>query len=395
MIYKLGDLIDIKHGYAFSGEGITTEDNKQVLVTPGNFKIGGGFKEEKCKYFSGDIPEDYILKAGDLIVTMTDLSKQGDTLGYSARVPNNKDRTYLHNQRIGLIQLKSNITSVDYIYWFMRTRRYQKSVLATATGSTVKHTAPKRIQEIEIDVPSHEKQDKICSILNNLDEKIEINNKLNANLDELISNIFNDIFNLENVEYCPISNLMEVRDGTHDSPKAVEEGYPLITSKHLLKYGVNRLDANRISKSDYEKVNERSKVDCGDILLSMIGTVGVISFIIDEVVDFAIKNVALFKTSNNKRLQYFALSYLKHSKVTNHINMCLAGSTQKYISLAELRKLPFPLFNADKIHEFNLVVEPLYSKIKLINDENMGLIKLRDLLLPKLMSGELELSEVE
>ena len=83
----LGDYISIKHGYAFKGEGITTVDNGIVLVTPGNFDIGGGFKEGKCKFFSGDYPSEYVLSPGDLIVTMTDLSKDMDTLGYSALVP--------------------------------------------------------------------------------------------------------------------------------------------------------------------------------------------------------------------------------------------------------------------------------------------------------------------
>ena len=77
---KLGDYIRIKHGFAFKGEYITAENNGVVLVTPGNFEIGGGFKEDKCKFFNGDYPKEYVLSPYDLIVTMTDLSKQGDTL---------------------------------------------------------------------------------------------------------------------------------------------------------------------------------------------------------------------------------------------------------------------------------------------------------------------------
>lgn len=124
---KLGELIEIKHGYAFSGEHIVEDDNGIVLVTPGNFRIGGGFKEEKCKFFDGEIPADYVLKEGDFIVTMTDLSKTIDTLGYSALVPKSK-RTYLHNQRIGLVTFKSDECDRGYIYWLMRTREYQRSM---------------------------------------------------------------------------------------------------------------------------------------------------------------------------------------------------------------------------------------------------------------------------
>ena len=58
----LRDYIKIKHGYAFKGKNISTIDNNIVLVTPGNFAIGGGFKEEKCKYFDAEYPDDYVLK---------------------------------------------------------------------------------------------------------------------------------------------------------------------------------------------------------------------------------------------------------------------------------------------------------------------------------------------
>ena len=95
--YKLGEFIKVKHGYAFSGEYITTEETEQILVTPGNFYIGGGFKSDKYKYYkNNDFPQDYILHGGDIVVTMTDLSKDTDTLGYSAKIPFNNSKLFLH-----------------------------------------------------------------------------------------------------------------------------------------------------------------------------------------------------------------------------------------------------------------------------------------------------------
>ena len=177
----LGDYISIKHGYAFKGDFISTDNNGIVLVTPGNFAIGGGFKENKCKYFTSDYPQEYVLKPYDLIVTMTDLSKDGDTLGFSALVPNTP-RVYLHNQRIGLVQIKSDEITKDYLYWFMRTRKYQKQIVATASGSTVKHTSPSRICEIELELPSLDEQKRIVAVLNKIEEKININVNINNNL---------------------------------------------------------------------------------------------------------------------------------------------------------------------------------------------------------------------
>ncbi len=73
---------------SFKGAFITDEENKNILVTPGNFHIGGGFKNTKFKYYnSDDFPSECILNEGDVVVTMTDLSKDSDTLGYSAKIP--------------------------------------------------------------------------------------------------------------------------------------------------------------------------------------------------------------------------------------------------------------------------------------------------------------------
>ena len=177
----LGDYISIKHGYAFKGDYISTEDNGIVLVTPGNFAIGGSFKENKCKYFTNDYPQEYVLHPNDLIVTMTDLSKDGDILGYSALVPKTS-RIYLHNQRIGLVQINSDEISKDYLYWFMRTRKYQKQIVATASGSTVKHTSPNRICEIEIDLPTLAEQNRIAAVLNIIEQKMSLNVRVNNNL---------------------------------------------------------------------------------------------------------------------------------------------------------------------------------------------------------------------
>ena len=83
----LSSLIEIKHGFAFKGDYFYNEPPGDFLLTPGNFAIGGGFQWGKKKYYRGPVPEEYVLAAGDLLVTMTDLSKEADTLGYSALVP--------------------------------------------------------------------------------------------------------------------------------------------------------------------------------------------------------------------------------------------------------------------------------------------------------------------
>src|SRR3990172_9410076 len=134
---------EIKHGFAFEGESFSDEPAPDVLLTPGNFAIGGGFKADKFKYYIGPVPEEYVLAPGDLIVTMTDLSKASDTLGYPALVPASHNKRYLHNQRLGKIIICVEL-QIDklFLYYLLRTEEYRNEVLASASGSVIKHTSP-------------------------------------------------------------------------------------------------------------------------------------------------------------------------------------------------------------------------------------------------------------
>ena len=166
----LSDIIDIKHGFAFKGEYITSNENRNILLTPGNFKIGGGFKSDTYKYYDGEFSDEFVLKANDIIVTMTDLSVKSDTIGYPAFIPNIKNKKFLHNQRLGKVILKMDDIS-QFIYWTMRSLKYRQEILAGITGTTVKHTSPSKILEYKVpfcnDVSILKKFDIICNKIQN------------------------------------------------------------------------------------------------------------------------------------------------------------------------------------------------------------------------------------
>ena len=115
----LKEYISVKHGYAYKGEYFTEKITDRILLTPGNFKIGGGIQLKKIKYYSNtaECPEVYILEREDLLLTMTDLSKMGDTLGYPLLVPTNK-KTFLHNQRLGKVIPVNGKCFPKYFYCF-------------------------------------------------------------------------------------------------------------------------------------------------------------------------------------------------------------------------------------------------------------------------------------
>lgn len=138
-----------------------------------------------------------------------------------------------------------------------------------------------------------------------------------------------------------LGEVYDVRDGTHDSPKYVKEGYALITSKNLKNDSLNYDNVNYITEQDYISINKRSKVDVGDVLFAMIGTIGNPIVIKDEP-DFAIKNVALFKVPKNQD-SHFLKYYLDSSSVIEKMSKDAKGATQKFVGLGYLRNFEIPL----------------------------------------------------
>lgn len=151
VISGLDQIISIKHGYAFKGEDFSDKPTKEVLLTPGNVAIGGGFKGDKFKYYNGPIIDDYVFNSGDLYVNMTDLSKSGDTLGYPAVVPDIEDIRFHHNQRLGKVIFNDpNKFGREFVFRCLCSNAYRSYIVGSATGTTVKHTSPTKILEHKV-----------------------------------------------------------------------------------------------------------------------------------------------------------------------------------------------------------------------------------------------------
>ena len=136
-------------------------------------------------------------------------------------------------------------------------------------------------------------------------------------------------------DYC-----LTVTDGTHDSPKPQAEGRYLITSKHLKPSGIDFSSANKICEEDYQKIIQRSKVEQYDILFSMIGTVGNIHRVTIPIVDFAVKNMGIFKMGGDADKSLWMYYWLQSPIAQEYIQSRITGSTQGYLTLGNLRDFP-------------------------------------------------------
>lgn len=171
-----------------------------------------------------------------------------------------------------------------------------------------------------------------------------------------------------------LDDVIDVRDGTHDTPKYIDKGYPLITSKDFKNGKFDLTNTKYISKEDYLDICKRSNVEVGDILYSMIG--GNIGSQIDisesNFFEMAIKNVALFKPYNIKVMDNSFLSiYLKWS--VQAFQEIAAGGAQSFVGLNVFRKSPFPLPPLAEQHRIVLEVEKYFSLIDILEESENNL----------------------
>lgn len=142
-------------------------------------------------------------------------------------------------------------------------------------------------------------------------------------------------------EWVRLDTVLDVRDGTHDTPKYVKNGIPLITSKNISNGHLDFSNIKYISEKDFTEINKRSNVEKGDIIFAMIGSIGN-PVIVDTDRKFGIKNVALLKNINHSLDMNFVLHYLY--LLENLWIKNASGAVQKFISLKKIRSslIPFP-----------------------------------------------------
>ena len=406
---KLGDVISVKHGFAFKGAFFTEVPTHYILVTPGNFQIGGGFKDTKLKYYNGPIPQDYILKTGDVIVTMTDLSKAGDTLGYSALVPNFKRFLLLHNQRIGLIVLKNNEIEKNFIYWVMRSPHYHQYIVNTASGSTVKHTSPGRIENFEFFCPLLEEQKRIAEILGSLDDKIELLQKQNKTLEDMAKALFKSWFVAFDVvrakqkglpkadimrEYHLTDDLYDLFPSSFaDSPLGpIPSGWEVKPLKDLasITAGKRPKQVKDIKDDNFfipvyggngiKWWTNVSLYSTPIIITGRVGTLGKVYRIYEPV--WVSDNALIFEVQK----EHF--EYLLYMLYTIDFNSFNRGSTQPLITQSDIKEI-LVVFGQDIVQKFHSIIVEYEKKINNNNRQIQTLTELRDSLLPRLISGKI------
>ncbi len=353
-IKKIKDVLSIQNGYAFDSKLFTDSEGIPLIRIR---DIKKGVKTDTK--FKGKYDKKYEVKTGDFLIGM-----DGEFGCYEW-----KGGVALLNQRVCRLQ---NFSADIYPrFLFYGINKYLKAIEDVTAFVTVKHISSKKIEDIEIPLPSFEDQKRIVKILDQADTLRQKRKQAIKLLDNYLKSVFLEMFGdpVKNTKSWKVNNLgkiCDVRDGTHDSPKYHSVGFPLVTSKNIKNGFIDFSEVNLISEKDLISINKRSLVEDGDILMPMIGTIGN-PIIVKKNRDFAIKNVALIKCRPDIICNIYLKSLLDSNYFTNYISKKSRGGTQKFLSLSDIRNVAILLPDIGVQKKYSQLVEKIdLTKQKMI-----------------------------
>lgn len=341
-------LVDIT-GKAISGEwGADDESGTGIpVLRTTNFTNAGvvNYNDVVTRTITKKNIEDKYLRKGDIIIEKSggsDNQPVGRVIYFDG-----EENKYLFNNFTGLLRVQNiGLWYPKYVFYALfanykkgGTKPFENRTTGLHNLQTDSYINHVEIKDIDIET---QKQivttlDKLAVIINQRQQELD-------KLDELVKARFVELFgdtilNPFGWKKDLLGTVCDVRDGTHDAPQYYESGYPLVTSKNVTGGKIDLTDCSLICEADFKKINERSKVDIGDIIMPMIGTVGK-PVIVDIEPNFAIKNVSLIKFKADSRvLNIYIRALLQSDYFDDAVLSKVRGGTQKFISLGDIRKL--------------------------------------------------------
>ena len=394
--FALGNAIHIKHGYAFKGE-FFSDKGDYIVLTPGNFFEEGGFRirPDKERYYTSDFPKAFILEKGSLIIAMTE---QGPgLLGSSALIPS--ENRYLHNQRLGLVDhIDTNLLDKLFLYFLFNSSLVRNQINASASGTKVRHTAPERIYRVMVRAPDVKTQAKIAEILLSYDHLIKTNQRRIQLLEESARLLYREWFvNLRfpGHETVPIkdgvpegwrkANLFEVCDVTY--------GYPfkanLFNCEGIGTQIIRIRDIPEMKSNTYtiEEIDESYLVRRGDLLIGMDGIFHMNNWA--GKTGYLVQRVCKFRPKVEILLAFVSLALIEPIK---YYESTIQGATVAHLGTKHLKEINLLIPRGLDVC-LKYLNDLLWQRIYL-HEMNMQLAQSRDLLLPKLMSGALDVSQI-
>jgi type I restriction enzyme S subunit len=380
--FRMGDLFHVKHGYAFKGQYFES-DGPYVLLTPGSFNEEGGFRDqgEKTKFYTGDVPEGYVLDEGDLLVAMTEQAP--GLLGSSAWIP--EGGRFLHNQRLGkIVDLDGRRLNKRFLYYLFNTSEVRQQISARATGGKVRHTAPERIGQVVVQLPPLQTQHQIADVLCTYDDLIENNRRRMALLEEAVRQLYREWFvrfrfpghehtrvtsgGPEGWEMKTLGDCVDIKKGRSITHATAQEGIVPVV-------------AGGLEPAYYH--NEANST--GPVVT--ISASGANSGFVKMYHEDIWASDCSFINSESTRYLYYFYCLLKSRQ--HEIFGFQKGAAQPHVYPKDLMRLNIVCPPDRLLEYFSDSVESSFELTKNLNRQQRSLVAARDLLMPRLMNGEI------
>lgn len=377
---RLGDVCNIITGFPFPGKKYSQKGVRVVRgdnVTIGNLR----WDTEKDKRWNEpfDKTEYYSLQANDIVIGM-----DGSRVGKNKARIKGEDLPLLLAQRVACVR-HNELAEQDYLYYNIFSKKFVDYVNSIHTGSAIPHISQKQIEDYKILLPNLETQRRIASILSSLDRKIELNNKINADLEEMAQAIFKNWF----VDFEPF------KDGKFvDSELGmIPEGWKVGTLEDLItiKYGKDHKKLGDgtfpvYGSGGFMRFVNSWLYDGESVLIPRKGTLDNIMYVCEK---FWTVDTMFFSVPKMDYVMKYVYNYIKRfdfSKMNE-------GTSVPSNTAARLNKMPILIPTHEILEMYDETLCPVYNKRKMKDKESRTLSLLRDTLLPRLMSGELEVPE--
>ena len=356
---KLGEVFESQIAGEWGSECAENENGTKVLRTT-NFTQEGriNYDDVVIRSINQSKVEKKRLHYGDIILEKsggTEKTPVGRVVFCDEAI---EDSVYLCNNFTQAMRVNQSIASPKYVFYYMWNFHCSgKTELLQNKTTGIRNLQVRLYLDLSIPLPPLETQRHIAAVLDKVSALIAKRRQQLDKLDELVKARFVEMFGdmVSNVNQFSVSQLgivCDVRDGTHDTPQYCERGYPLVTSKNVTGGKIDLSSCGFISEEDFLAINKRSKVDEGDIIMPMIGTIGK-PVIVSFEPHFAIKNVALIKFPPGAHVKNIYIKTLLESDYFDRMVLAkIHGGTQKFISLGDIRNLKIAIPPIDLQNQF-------------------------------------------
>mgnify|MGYP000395291903 FL=1 len=373
-------LINIPNGHPYIR--VRDLNNKRLLELDNSYEY---VDNETQKVIS-----KYTVKTGDVVLSIV------GTIGLVAIVGRTLDGANLTENCVKLSSFHG--VNRDFLYYYLRSDCGQQEIRCGTVGAVQAKLPIKNIQNIAINLPDYTTQERIVSLLLSIDRKIELNQKINDNLEQQAVTYFQELY-INNAnpmwQIGTISDLGTVVGGSTPSKTKPEyytnNGIAWITPKDL---SINKSKFISHGENDITELGLKNSsatvMPKGTVLFSSRAPIGYIAIASNEVTtNQGFKSVVPYLEIGTAFVYFF----LKHSLPV--IESAASGSTFKEISGSAMKNIPAIIPDRSTLDQFNSFCAPIFAQQKILEDQNYSLAMLRDSLLPKLMSGAIDIASIQ